>query len=59
MELSYQRKDIKIQIRLELQIFHCYTCDEVDSTIILLEHPEIDFLVDFRCFSYTNTSWKL
>jgi hypothetical protein len=53
MELSYQREDIKIQIR------RCYTCGEADSTITLLKHPKIDFLVAFRCFSYTNRSWKL
>ena len=53
MELSYQPHKIKIKIR------RCYTYSEAHSTIILLKHPKIDFLVDFRCFSYTNTSWKL
>jgi hypothetical protein len=53
MELSYQQEDIKIQIR------RCYTCGEADSTITLLTHPKIDFLVAFRRFSYTNRSWKL
>ena len=41
MELSYQREDIKIQIR------HCYTCSEAGSNITLLTHPKIDFLVSF------------
>ena len=50
MELSYQPQKIKIKI------CHCYTYGEVDSTIILLKHPKIDFLVPFRCFSYENTS---
>jgi hypothetical protein len=53
MELSYQREDIKIQI------FRCYTCGEANSTITLLRHPKIDFLVAFRGFSYTSRSWKL
>ena len=53
MELSYQREDIKIQIHC------CYTYGEADNTITLLKHPKIDFLVSFRCFSYTNISWKL
>ena len=53
MELSYQREDIKIKI------FHCYTCGEAKSTITLLKHPKIDFIMAFRCFSYTNTFWKL
>jgi hypothetical protein len=53
MELSYQLEEIKIKIR------RCYTCGEVDSTITLLKHPKIDFLVAFRRFSYTNKSWKL
>ena len=51
MELSYQPRKIKIR--------HCYTYGEVDSTIILLKHPKIDFPVAFQCFSYANTSWKL
>ena len=55
MELSYQPQKIKIQI----QILRCYTYGEVDSTIILLKHPKIDFPVAFRCFSYANTSWKV
>ena len=59
MELSYRPHKIKIKIRLKIQIHRCYTYDEVDSTIILLKHPKIDFPVAFRCFSYANTSWKL
>ena len=53
MEQSYEREDIKIQIR------HSYTCDEPNSKKNLLKHPKIDFLVTFRRFSYTNKSWKL
>ena len=53
MKVSYQQEDIKIQI------LRCYTCGEVGSTITLLIHPKIDFLVAFRRFSYTNKSWKL
>ena len=59
MKLSYQPQDSKIQIFLKIQIRCCYTYSEVDSTIILLKHPKIDFLVAFRCLYYTNTSWKL
>jgi hypothetical protein len=39
MEQSYQREEIKN--------FHCYTCSEADSTITLLRHPKVDFLVAF------------
>jgi hypothetical protein len=53
MELSYEREDIKIQIR------RCYICGEANSTKDLLKHPKIDFLETFRRFSYTNRSWKL
>jgi hypothetical protein len=53
MEQSYEREDIKIQIH------RCYTCDEARSKETLLKHPKNDFLVTFRCFSYTNRSWKL
>ena len=53
MELSYEQEAITIQI------CHCYTCGEVDSTITLLRHPKIDFLLAFLCFSYTSRSWKL
>ena len=53
MEQSYEREDIKIQIHC------CYTCSEANNTKNLLKHQKIDFLVTFRCFSYTNKSWKL
>ena len=56
MELSYQPQKIKIKIHLKIQTRHCYTYGEVDSTIILLKHPKIDFPVAVRCFSYANTS---
>jgi hypothetical protein len=35
MEISYEQEDIKIQIR------HCYTCNEANSTKTLLKHPKI------------------
>jgi hypothetical protein len=41
MEQSYQQVEIKIKIR------HCYTCSEADSTITLIRHPKVDFLVAF------------
>ena len=50
MELSYQGVNIKIQI------CRCYTCSEADSTITLLRHPKVDFLVAFQHFSYTIRS---
>jgi hypothetical protein len=33
----------RIQIHLKIQIHYFYTYDKVDSTIILLKHPKIDF----------------
>jgi hypothetical protein len=53
MGICYQPHKIKIQVR------HCYTYAQVDSTISLFQQPSIDFSVAFRCFSYANTSWKL